>query len=111
MESFSIRDCNQRGFLHVVDATFDSAKPTEQTPAYGGTFQIIDQLIWTDLYALHVNRTCQSLSEFWALAAEHPEAMYVGPTTGIRRKQWRKMREALRTSKPTPHFENGSTKL
>lgn len=112
MESFSTGDRNTRGFLRAVDSMFDSVKPAEENSTYDGTFRIIDQLIWTDLYAvLHVNRGCQSLKEFWSLAAEHPQAMYVGSTNGIKRKKWRKMRERLEALELAPQFEIGSTEL
>jgi hypothetical protein len=34
-----------------------------------------------------------NLDEFRSLAAEHPELIYAGPTTGVKRRTWRKKRE------------------
>jgi hypothetical protein len=82
-------DCTCRGFIHAIDSDFDPAKVPEPKTGYDGTFKIIDQLVWTDLYAMHVGRTSQNLNEYWSLAAEHPDKLYVGPTTAVARRVWR----------------------
>lgn len=100
------RQGDYRGFLLAVDSSFDPSA-TETTEAntaesstkkentfpkgYDGTFKIIDQLVWTDLFAVHVATGSQNLQEYWTLAARHPWGVYVGPTTGVRRRQWREM--------------------
>lgn len=80
-------------FVHAVDPAFVPTKPDEDSVGYTGDVRIVDQLIWTDLYALHGNLVCQNLSEFWSLARENPDEVYTGPTTGVRRRIWRKLRE------------------
>ena len=111
VESFSRKDINARGFVHAVDATFDSSKSAEQASGYDGTLRIIDQLIWTDLYALNVNKSCQDLNELWSLATAHPDGLYVGPTTGVKRKKWRVLREGLEAQKLSSGPFGGSNEL
>lgn len=91
-----------RGFLHVVSADFTpteegasaSRKGKRHAPGYDGTFKIIDQLIWTDLFAM-TSTAAQDAETYWALAAQHPWGVYVGPTTGVRRRMWREMNGVL----------------
>jgi hypothetical protein len=104
-------DRHSSRFIHVIDSAFDPDKVTGQISGYDGTFRIIDQLLWTDLYALHVNRACQALDGFWSLASEHPEAVYVGPTTGVKRRKWRKMRSGLGASELGPEPIIGGTEI
>jgi hypothetical protein len=33
----------------------------------------------------------QDAEAYWALAAQHPCGVYVGPTTGVMRRMWREM--------------------
>lgn len=95
-----------RPFLHAVDATFSiepslSSAPSSSTqkvpapkykPGYDGSFKILDQLIWTDLYAMSGR---QSSYDYWRLSMQHPWGVYVGPTTGVRRRMWREMQKGL----------------
>ena len=102
------RKGDYRGFLHAVAADFDPAaqsssssatpripKPKKQTPGYDGQFKIIDQLLWTDLFAMHVTSVSHTFEDYWALAAQHPWAVYVGPTTRVRRRVWREMKGGM----------------
>ncbi|RFU28834.1 hypothetical protein B7463_g7506, partial [Scytalidium lignicola] len=101
-----------RGFITVVDPAHGANKTEAQSTAatqrtapsnsrsqtesaYTGDFKIIDQLLWTDLYAMHVASGSQSLMAYWTLAVQHPWGVYVGPTTGVRRRQWREMRNGV----------------
>lgn len=84
-ESNRDRDSN-RGFLNVVSADFDTNVDTIE--GYKGTFKIIDQLPWTELYPLGEHIKCASLDQFWALARKHPLELYVGATTAIQRIEW-----------------------
>jgi hypothetical protein len=102
------RKGDYRGFLHAVAADFDPTapssspstrpnfiKPKKPTPGYDGQFKIIDQLLWTDLFAMHVTGVSHTFEDYWALAAQHPWAVYVGPTTGVRRRIWREMKGTM----------------
>jgi len=102
------RKGDYRGFLHAVAADFDPAAqlssssttprmpiPKKQRPGYYGQFKIIDQLLWTDLFAMHVASVSHTFEDYWALAAQHPWAVYVGPTTGVRRRIWREMKGGM----------------
>jgi hypothetical protein len=87
------RKGDYRGFLTTIDADYDPAKAAQRKDKFGfiGHFNVIDQLIWTDLFALKVNRIGQNCQEYWRLATQHPWGVYVGPTTGVLRKRWRVM--------------------
>jgi hypothetical protein len=100
VESFSRKDASARGFIHLVDPSFDTSNGPTNVEAYNGIFPIIDQLIWTDLYALHSHKSCKTLLDFWSLGIAHPNRTYVGPTTGVQRKQWRKLVPDLATYNP-----------
>jgi len=102
------RKGDYRGFLHAVAADFDPTAqsssssttprmpiPKKRTPGYDGQFKIIDQLLWTDLFAMHVASVSHTFEDYWALAAQHPWAVYVGPTTGVRRRIWREMKGGM----------------
>lgn len=105
---------DDRGFVTVIDLSYNSTQthnppPTESDtttgtgtaeqaapdrassifPEYNGTFNILDQLIWTDLFALHVTSHSIALPEYARLAQQNPSSVYVGPTTWVKRKQWR----------------------
>lgn len=97
VESFSRKGASARGFVHAVDPSFDPSNAPGDVAAYNGILPIINQLIWTDLYALHCHNSCQTLVDFWYLAKEHPDKIYVGPTTTIQRKQWRELRADFAT--------------
>ncbi|CZT11376.1 uncharacterized protein RAG0_15549 [Rhynchosporium agropyri] len=86
-----------RGFLYVIDADFDPSKDEDVNGknGYKGSFKIIDQLVWTDLFANFVTSHAQNLKEYWALAMGHPWGVYVGPTTAVRRRLWREMNGGL----------------
>lgn len=96
-----------RGFLNAVIADFEPQSTPSSSPAppmlsrkrhvgYNGTFKIIDQLIWTDLFAMTSFRGPQDAETYWAVAAQHPWGVYVGPTTGVRRRIWREMNGLIR---------------
>jgi len=87
------RKGDYRGFLTTIDADYDAAKAAQRENKSGfiGHFNVIDQLVWTDLFALKVNRTGQNSQDYWRLATQHPWGVYVGPTTGVLRKKWRVM--------------------
>ncbi|KAH8807665.1 hypothetical protein F5884DRAFT_789800 [Xylogone sp. PMI_703] len=112
------RKGDYRGFITVVDGTYESnqteVEPGTQSestaasqnttlpnrrprvkPPYPGVFNIIDQLIWTDSYAMSVASSSQSLMDYWTLSTQHPWGVYVGPTTGVRRRQWREMKDGV----------------
>lgn len=79
------------GFTPSDDTTPGPAQRSKPYPkGYDGTFKIIDQLIWTDLFAMSF-QAVQNPETYWALAAQHPWGVYVGPTTGVRRRMWREM--------------------
>lgn len=44
---------------------------------------------------MHVTSVSHTFEDYWALAAQHPWAVYVGPTTGIRRRIWREMKGGM----------------
>jgi len=77
------------GFITAIDASF---KPEENNPTtqYDGSFKIIDQLIWTDLYGMHIHIHCMQPKDFWSLGKEHPWGLYVGMTTDVSRRNWRR---------------------
>ena len=87
------RKGDYRGFVVAIDASFDAAKSPRE--GYEGWFNIIVQLVLTDLYALSINRGSQVPDAFWTLSMQHPWGVYVGPTTGVRRRDWRKLSEAI----------------
>ncbi|KAG0648009.1 hypothetical protein D0Z07_5962 [Hyphodiscus hymeniophilus] len=92
------QDGDYRGFLVAIDPDYDASKAEERKykPGFTGSFNIIDQLVWTDLFALGVNRAAQNAQEYWGLAVQHPWGVYVGPTTGILRKKWRIMDDGVK---------------
>jgi hypothetical protein len=102
---------NFHGFLHAIDASFDPSKvPSSSSapastsgrgrskggmykPDYDGTFKILDQVVWSDLYALYIyHGGAVRFEDMWAVAAQHPWAVYTGPSTGVTRRNWREMR-------------------
>lgn len=99
---------NFGGFLHVIDANFEPSRevpvtaPTAQSnpprypthkPGYDGTFKILDQLVWPELYALNVQMgSVVRFEEMWVVSAQHPWAVYTGPTVAVTRRSWREMR-------------------
>jgi hypothetical protein len=108
---FGDRKGDYRGFLHVLDAKYfpptippinkathplDDLSTSTPPAGYSGTFKIIDQLLWTDLFATSFLTGSGTLlaQEYWALSQQHPLGVYVGPTTGVQRRDWREMREA-----------------
>lgn len=85
------RNGDYRGFLHVMDPSYKASE--SKIPDYKGTFKIIDQLVWTDLYPrTSMNTANQELSDYWGMATRHPWGVYVGPTTAVARRAWREMR-------------------
>lgn len=41
-----------RGHVLAVDADYDGTHDDEDTTEYDGQIRILDQLVWTDLYAM-----------------------------------------------------------
>ncbi|RDW88044.1 hypothetical protein BP6252_00076 [Coleophoma cylindrospora] len=91
------RKGDYRGFVTAIDCNSSDNGRRPLPRGYEGHVKIIDQLIWTDLYAQIAARHAQNLIDFWGLAARHPWAVYIGPTVGVRRKKWREMRDVLET--------------
>lgn len=93
------RKGDYRGFLDAVDADFDAEDEGNKKAypkGYDGSFKIIDQLVWTDLLAINVIASgSMTVQDCWTLATQHPWGVYVGPTTGVKRRQWREMRTVL----------------
>ncbi|TVY24854.1 hypothetical protein LHYA1_G007228 [Lachnellula hyalina] len=99
-----------QGFLHAIEAGFDSARvPSSSAPSstsrpaapkgglykpgYDGTFKISDRLVWSELYALNVQMgQVLGFEDMWAVSARHPWALYMGPSTGVLRRNWREMK-------------------
>jgi hypothetical protein len=79
----------------VIESDYDPSESKQRgyKPGYDGSFKIIDQLVWTDLYAMNIDSGSQTFQDYWALAGEHPGAVYVGATTGVKRRDWREMKE------------------
>ncbi|RDW57279.1 hypothetical protein BP5796_12729 [Coleophoma crateriformis] len=72
--------------------TGSTASKIDSLPPYDGTIKIIDQLVWTDLYAKTVMGGIQTMEGYSELAGQHPWGVYVGPSTAVSRKRWREMR-------------------
>ncbi|TVY17060.1 hypothetical protein LARI1_G004498 [Lachnellula arida] len=101
-----------QGFLHAIDASFDPSRvsssaapapnPTSRPPppkggmykaGYDGTFKISDRLVWSELYALNVQMgSVVGFEDMWAVSAQHPWGVYMGPSTGVLRRNWREMK-------------------
>ncbi|KAI3299374.1 hypothetical protein DTO002I6_1601 [Penicillium roqueforti] len=80
------------GFLLAVDPEFDSKNGSEsadESPGYEGHMRILGSLVWSDLYSLLLSQTAD-LEEYWPLASEHPNMVYVGPTIPWQRYIWKK---------------------
>jgi hypothetical protein len=80
------------GFLLAVDPDFDPKEGIErpdESPEYSGQMRVLGSLIWSDLYSLFSSQTAQ-LEDFWPLAMEHPNQVYVGPTVPWQLYTWRK---------------------
>jgi hypothetical protein len=76
------------GFVCVVDADFDPAEGLdrpEESPDYPGKFRVLGSLLWDDLSAVIASHT-SSLASLWPLAMNHPDQIYTGPGTKIRRQ-------------------------
>lgn len=71
---------------------FPPADYNSDSPFYQGCMRILDQLVWTDLYAMLASQ-CQFLDQLWPLAIEHPWNVYCGPTTAMQRKIWGEIRD------------------
>lgn len=83
------------GFLLAVDPHFDpeegSSRPDE-SPGYSGQMRILGSVVWSDLYSLLASQT-SDLEDYWPLASEHPNMVYVGPTIPWQRYIWQKHSE------------------
>ncbi|KAJ5493965.1 Major facilitator superfamily domain general substrate transporter [Penicillium fimorum] len=78
------------GFLLAIDPTFDLKEGIErpnESPGYNGQMRILGSLVWSDLYSLQAAQTCL-LEDYWPLASEHPNMVYVGPTIPWQRFIW-----------------------
>jgi hypothetical protein len=98
-----------RPFVHAVETNFDpdkgvtpnpasastsaaAAEDNAASPKYNGSMLIPLHLIFSDLYA--VTRPLGptvDMKDLWALGKRHPWGVYSGPTTGVRRRDWREM--------------------
>lgn len=88
------RKGDYRGFFTAIDPNYDPEKQNKEQVkilGFNGHFNIVDQLVWTDLFALQANLGSQHMWEYFRLAVPHPWGVYVGPTTGVKRMQWRLM--------------------
>jgi hypothetical protein len=80
------------GFLLAVDPDFgpkEGIERPDESPEYSGQMRVLGSLIWSDLYSLFSSQTAQ-LEDFWPLAMEHPNQVYVGPTVPWQLYTWRK---------------------
>lgn len=64
------------------------------SPSAPTAFKTPPRLLYTDLYALGVYYPTLSVVDFAALAAQHPLGLYKGFSTGVRRREWRKVKES-----------------
>ncbi|KAJ5188412.1 Major facilitator superfamily domain general substrate transporter [Penicillium cf. griseofulvum] len=83
------------GFLLAIDPTFDPEKGIErpdESPGYNGQMRILGSLVWSDLYSLLSAQTFL-LEDYWPLASEHPNMVYVGPTIPWQRFIWQNHNE------------------
>ena len=83
------------GFLLAVDPEFDpdnGSEPSDESPGYDGQMRILGSLVWSDLYSLLLSQTAD-LEDYWPLASEHPNMVYVGPTIPWQRYIWQKHSE------------------
>jgi hypothetical protein len=77
-----------------ADASSHNTDDAPATPPPGPTaFKIPPRLLYTDLFALGVYYPTLSPPDFAALAAQHPLGLYQGSSTGVRRREWRKVKE------------------
>ncbi|KAJ6096465.1 hypothetical protein N7486_007211 [Penicillium sp. IBT 16267x] len=84
------------GFVLAVDPDFDlkeGISRPDESPGYTGQMRILGSLIWGDLYALHKSQSAL-LEDLWPLAMNHPNQVYVGPTTPLQVYIWRKQNAA-----------------
>ncbi len=70
------------------------AAPTKWMKHYKGEFNVLADLIFPDLYASH-HLVSMCLEQYWALSMQHPWGVYVGTTTGVRRRIWRETQAGL----------------
>ncbi|KAJ5826914.1 Major facilitator superfamily domain general substrate transporter [Penicillium robsamsonii] len=78
------------GFLLAIDSTFNPEEGIErpdESPGYNGQMRILGSLVWSDLYSLQAAQTFL-LEDYWPLASEHPNMVYVGPTIPWQRFIW-----------------------
>lgn len=84
------------GFVLAVDADFDPkegiSRPDE-SPGYTGQMRVLGGLVWGDLYASFASQSAL-LEDLWPLAIDHPNQVYVGPTTPMQVYVWRKQNVA-----------------
>ncbi|KAJ5539517.1 hypothetical protein N7513_007849 [Penicillium frequentans] len=84
------------GFVLAVDADFDPkvgiSRPDE-SPGYTGQMRVLGGLVWGDLYASFASQSAL-LEDLWPLAIDHPNQVYVGPTTPMQVYVWRKQNAA-----------------
>ena len=70
-----------RGHVLAIDADFESEDDNHgDVKGFNGQMRIIDQLIWTDLYAMFARR-CQFLHFMWKIAEDDPWKIYTGVKT------------------------------
>lgn len=67
-----------RGHLLAIDANFKSEDDNHgDVKGYYGQLKLIDQLIWTDLYAMLATQN-QFLDHIWKIAEDDPWELYTG---------------------------------
>ncbi|KFY14205.1 hypothetical protein V492_02770 [Pseudogymnoascus sp. VKM F-4246] len=85
-----------------AEATSHNIYDDLTTPTLGPTaFKILPRLLYTDLYALGVYHPTLPVADFVALAEKQPLGLYQGPSTGVRRREWRKAEESEVTDRDT----------
>ncbi|RDL33942.1 uncharacterized protein BP5553_08310 [Venustampulla echinocandica] len=100
-------------FLHAIDTSFSESTSAESSsstsgdpdprttarqnsqehpPGYDGTLKIASHLLYNDLYALYIGiGGAVTIENMWSLSVKHPWGIYVGPSTGVLRRNWRNM--------------------
>ncbi|KAJ5923746.1 hypothetical protein N7454_008991 [Penicillium verhagenii] len=85
-----------KGFVLAIDPDFDPEEGIErpdESPGYTGQMRILGSLIWGDLFGI-IRSQSALLEDLWPLAIDHPNQVYVGPTTPLQVYTWRKQNAA-----------------
>lgn len=65
-------------FVLAVDAKFDGAEATPESPGYKGTMRILGSLLWDELGAVLITQGA-SIQDLWPFAMSDAEKVYRGP--------------------------------